>query len=112
MKIIHDLPKEVIETILKLGVIVDEPDARYYNLPQWFRKDDDGLITEVPFKELPDQCKETSRAYPERVFTLDEMKACALAMANWGGGMEGTLTPNEYFYQTFGIDISVHQEEY
>lgn len=40
------------------------------------------------------------------MFTLEEMKACALAMANWGEGFEGALSPNEYFNQVLGIDIS------
>ena len=43
---------------------------------------------------------------PERMFSLDEMKACALAMANWGEGFKDSLTPAEYFKETFGIDIS------
>ena len=33
------------------------------------------------------------------------MKACALAMANWGEGFEGALTPKEYFKQVLDIDI-------
>lgn len=112
MKVLHDFSKEVIETIKSIGVIVNDFDEHgnlinYYNLPQWF-KDVNGHILECSFDELPDSAKQVHLKYRDyqRVFTLDEMKACALEMANWGEGFEGALTPNEYFKQTFGIDIS------
>lgn len=112
MKILHEFSKEVVDTIKKLGVIVNELDEHgnpinYYNLPQWF-KDVNGHIFECPFAELPEQAKHIHLSYRDyqRVFSLDEMKACALAMTNWGERFEGALTPNEYFKQILGIDIS------
>ena len=112
MKVIHDLPKEVIDTILKLGIIADEPDARYYNLPQWSRKDDNGLITEVPFKELPDSVKHIHLSYRDyqRVFSLDEMKACwdAGLINGWDNATHGHAEPSKqtYFKETLSVDIS------
>jgi len=112
MDTIHDFTKEVTELFDRIGVIVDELDEhgnliRYRNIPQWF-KDVNGHIFECPFTELPDSAKRVHLSYRDyqRVFSIDEMKACALAMANWGEGFEGALTPKEYFKQTFDIDIS------
>jgi hypothetical protein len=39
-------------------------------------------------------------------FSLQDMKDVAIAMANWGEGFDGALTPNQYFKQMFNIDIS------
>ena len=39
------------------------------------------------------------------LFTLEQMKDCALAMANWGDGFKNALTPKEYFKQELGIDL-------
>lgn len=112
MKVLHNFPKEVTDTFKAVGIIVNELDAQggmetYYNLPQWF-KEVNGQIFECPFDELPEQAKHihiSCRDY-QRVFSSDEIKACALAMANWVGGFEGSVAPNEYFKQVLGIDIS------
>ncbi len=106
-----EVSKEVIDFIKQYGNTVCDYDEhlnmiQYYNLPQWF-KDVNGHIFECPFTELPDSAKHVHLSYRDyqRVFTLEEMKACALAMANWGEGFSGALTPTEYFKQTFNIDI-------
>lgn len=57
MKILHDFPKEVIDTIERLGFIVDEQDCTYLKLPQWFRKDKDGKVFEVSYDEVSEQTK-------------------------------------------------------
>lgn len=111
MKVVYNFQKEVTDTFKALGIIVNELDEHgnietYYNLPQWF-KEVNGHIFECPFAELPEQAKRIHLSYRDyqRVFSLDEMKACALAMANWGEGFKGALTPKEYFKQAFNIDI-------
>lgn len=63
MKVLHDFPKEVVDTIERLGIIVDEQDCTYFNLPQWFRKDKDGKIFEVSFNEVSEQTKRINLLY-------------------------------------------------
>ncbi len=67
MKVLHDFSKEVIDTIKKLGIVVNEMDEHgnrenYYNLPQWF-KDVNGHIFECDFDELPDSVKSIHAKY-------------------------------------------------
>lgn len=62
-------------------------------------------------KALREELETERLAGVERLFTLDEMKACALAMANWGEGFKGALTPNQYFKHHFEIDVSGAKNE-
>jgi len=110
-QVLHNLPKEVIDTIKKLGVIVGDMDldgriVSYYNLPQWF-KEVDGKLFEVDYADLPEMAQRIENIFKgtERVFSLREMKACALEMANWGSGYSTALPPKEYFKTVLNVDI-------
>ena len=83
MLIKTDIPKEVIEFFNRIGVIVNELDEHgniisFYNLPQWFKNDNNGNTFEVPFIALPDSAKRihlSCRDY-KRVYTEEEMLEC------------------------------------
>ena len=57
MKVLHDFPKEVVDTIERLGILVDENNCTFLKLNQWFRKDKDGKIYEVSFDEISQQAQ-------------------------------------------------------
>lgn len=49
MDTVIEIPDSVMKLINERGIIVDEMDGRYYNLPQWF-KNVNGYLVEVPFQ--------------------------------------------------------------
>ena len=51
------IPYEIAQYIYDKGVVVDELDGVYMNLPHWFKKLPDGKWQIIQFHELPDQCK-------------------------------------------------------
>ncbi len=88
------------------SVCRDKLEERLY-LPFVYTKDPEDKETRVFDIEFLDIIKPKilMKMGIERVFNLEEMKDCALAMANWGEGFNNALTPTEYFKKEFDIDI-------
>lgn len=86
-EILHDLPKEVIDTINKLGIICDECDEHgnmesYYYLPMWFKKVN-GNIFECPFEELPDSVKRVHLQYINKPSSSEYAEQTAIDFDMW-----------------------------
>lgn len=96
------LTERQTDFIKSMGSFNDYNGNKYF-LPFVFIENNDGTFNVESICNL--KRKDLLEFQIDTFFTLEEMKDCGLAMANWGEGVEGTLTPREYFKEKFDIDI-------
>lgn len=106
MKVILNPPKEVIDFIYNRGIVCEERCGRYMKLPEWILIKNNGTISEVPYKELPDSVKhiEISYRHPEKMFTLQELKSAYEEGQSDCGEFGRVMGFDSYVKDKYGIE--------
>ena len=88
MKVVIQVPKEVIEYFERYGIVCSEPDgSRYYNDDKWLKVDKDGVATHEKFKNLPDYVKSIHLELINQPGVQQQARERSIAFAEWIGDM-------------------------
>ena len=90
MTTLINFPQEVLGFIRAIGNIANDGDYDYYNLPYWFKKEEDGKVIQLDFGELPNNIKEMVENHAPLLRKDDCIK-----FAKWK--FENCYVPNESF---------------